>query len=146
MTAPHENAKLLIGFANGRQVQFRDAHLPTPDSSNWYYLEPDNMEVWPFLLSTCPKDHSNQAPRFDFRLAPRTVTINAVEIEAPVSVEEAEPGSDYFTFSATGEVHHVNYGASEFSKRLLEYGMLWHSRIAAKHGHRAVAAALRGAN
>lgn len=87
MTTKHANADLLIGFANGRKLQFKDSNIPAGEREQWHDLEADNTEVWPWLLSTDPSERSK---RFEFRLAPRTIMIGDVECEAPVTSFQPE--------------------------------------------------------
>lgn len=135
MTTKHANAELLIGFANGRKLQFKDSHLDASERDHWHQLEADNTEVWPWLLSTDPNERSK---RFEFRLAPRTIMIGNIECEAPLGKDEAEIGCDYYSFNAAGEIHSFCFHNSEFSRRILESGMLWRTKEAAITAHYAV--------
>lgn len=102
MTTKHANAELLIGFANGRKLQFKDPLLPASERDQWHALEADNTTVWPWLLSTDPNDDRK---RFEFRLAPRTIMIGDVECEAPVN--GATDAFLYYT-AADGTVYRVH--------------------------------------
>lgn len=102
MTTKHAKADLLIGFANGRKLQFKDSHLPAGEREQWHDLEADNTEVWPWLLSTDPNERSK---RFEFRLKPRTIMIGDVECEAPVY--GATDAYIYYT-NADGTVYRTN--------------------------------------
>lgn len=102
MTTKHANADLLIGFANGRKLQFKDLLLPAKERDQWNPLEADNTTVWPWLLST---DSNDDRKRFEFRLAPRTIMIGGVECEAPV--DGATDAYIYYT-NADGMVYRAH--------------------------------------
>lgn len=78
---------------------------------------------------------------FEFRLAPRTVKVGDVEIEAPIT----DFSEDAWYFAPDGSAHHVSSWNSEWTHIAFEMRMLFSSKEAAEAAHAAWVKLMRGA-
>lgn len=141
MTTKHANVELLIGFANGRKLQFKDPLLPASERDQWHALEVDNTAVWPWLLSTDPNDDRK---RFEFRLAPRTIMIGDVECEAPAL--DLEDDKKYWSYDiCSAQAYETTYKSQGSMSTIVgACGLLFSSPEAAIAAHKAVTKLLTG--
>ena len=84
----------LIALANGEEVEY------------WCETDPSIQKRWTPIKSLSEYKLSyflEDKPRFEFRLKPRTITINGIEVPAPF---EPKNGEDFYYLDCTSD----NYG------------------------------------
>ena len=106
----------LIALANGEEVQIE---------SNKQWVSVDNCQVYQFLNRDCS---------YKFRLKPRTITINGVEVPAPFEPKE---GDDFRVYYLHG-LHERGYDWMH-STHYREFHLVWRTEAEIKQ----VIAALR---
>lgn len=92
----------LIALANGEEVQF------TMNDCNSWHDSSTNLAAFKFLTD-----------EYKFRLKPRTISINGIEVPAPFDPKEGDAvfvldNSDqlgFSTFTHNSGFYHVNFGA-----------------------------------
>ena len=90
----------LIALANGEEVEY------------WCENDPSIQKKWTPIKSLSEYKLSyflENKPRFEFRLKPRTITINGIEVPAPFKPKE---GDLYWHISPE---YMIGYGASMYS-------------------------------
>lgn len=101
MTNLISGKEALIALANGEEVQIE---------SNKQWVSVENCQVYQFLYKNCD---------YKFRLKPRTVVINGIEIPAPFEPKEGDAvfvldnsnQLGFSTFTYNSGFYHVNFGA-----------------------------------
>lgn len=89
----------LIALANGEKIQWRTVDFP-----NWVDLDTWNANIKNFLNTDCIRDGG-----FEYRLKPRTITINGIEVPAPF---EPKVGERFYYFS---DEYTTGYASSDGS-------------------------------
>jgi len=102
MNANNDEGKLisgkeaLIALANGEEVQIE---------SNKQWVSVENCQVYQFLYKNCD---------YKFRLAPRTININGIEVPAPFKPKDGEECC-YISDESIDGFHTVSYNAERYS-------------------------------
>lgn len=81
MTNLISGKEALIALANGEEVEY------------WCENDPSIQKKWTLIKSLSEYKLSyflENKPRFEFRLKPRTITINGIEVPAPFKPKEGE--------------------------------------------------------
>ncbi|MEN8389943.1 hypothetical protein ABFP25_02050 [Acinetobacter indicus] len=109
MTNLISGKEALIALANGEKVQWCSKDFPV-----WDDLDTWNANTRNFLHDTCIEEGG-----FNYRLKPRTINLNGIEIPAPFEPKEEDvvfvlDNSDqlgFSTFTYNSGFYHVNFGA-----------------------------------
>lgn len=112
----HKYAQVLRWIADGKKIQWQ--------SSDGTWCDECHKEALGSIL-----DEGYVPSRY--RLAPRTVKVGDVEIEAP-AMDLEEDGTDYFWVTADGVVYGVLDKSAVFVGDLRKRGRLFSTREAAK--------------
>ena len=102
----------LIALANGEEVEY------------WCETDPSIQKRWTpikalneYKLSYFLEDK----PRFEFRLKPRTITINGIEVPAPFEPKDGEIYWCFSTQTVLGYAHNV-YESERADRRFINMG------------------------
>lgn len=112
MTELISGKEALIALANGEEVEY------------WCENDPSIQKRWTPIKSLSEYKLSyflENKPRFEFRLKPRTITINGIEVPAPF---EPKVGETYWCFSTQtvlGYGHNV-YESEHADRRFINMG------------------------
>ena len=112
MTNLISGKEALIALANGQEVEY------------WCESDPSIQKKWTPIKSLSEYKLSyflENKPRFEFRLKPRTITINGIEVPAPF---EPKVGETYWCFSTQtvlGYSHNV-YESERADRRFINMG------------------------
>lgn len=129
----HKYAQVLRWIADGKKVQCK-AHWNEHFSQITDVLNENGLIA---LLN------GTLADEFEFRLAPSTVKVGDVEIEAPLS--ECEEGATVFVLWTDGSVGSIDSYKTEVGIAMLESGRIFRTREAAEAAHAAWVKLMRGA-
>lgn len=119
----------LIALANGEEVEY------------WCENDPSIQKRWTPIKALKEYKLSyflENKPRFEFRLKPRTITINGIEVPAPFEPKEGEIYWCFSTQTVIGYGHNV-YESEHTDRRFMNMGA-WRTEEEIKQ----VVAALRG--
>ena len=97
----------LIALANGEAVQCKNKDL-----DNWH----DVVDDCPISLLTTEKNRNGFW--FEFRLKPRTITINGIEVPAPFEPKEREECC-YVSDDSIDGYHTIHYNSEKYSGLVL---------------------------
>lgn len=129
----HKYAQVLRWIADGKKVQCK-AHWNEHFSQITDVLNENGLsELLNGTLSDC----------FEFRVAPRTVKVGDVEIEAPLS--ECQEGETVFVMLADGSVETMEFSKTQYGVAALEACRLFRTPEAAEAAHAAWVKLMRGA-
>ena len=102
----------LIALANGEEVEY------------WCETDPSIQKRWTPIKSLSEYKLSyflEDKPRFEFRLKPRTITINGIEVPAPFEPKEGEIYWCFSTQTVIGYGHNV-YVSERADRRFINMG------------------------
>lgn len=127
----HKYAYAMRWIADGKRVDGKSI-----DASEWV-----NVKEWgAYKFQLAFQDGEDG---YEFRLAPRTVKVGDVELEAPRS--ECQEGEEVFVLRSDGSVISVDFYKTENCVALLEAGRIFHTRQAAEAAHAEWVKLMRGA-
>lgn len=129
--AEHKYAQVLRWIADGL---LDTVHVRWGGNPSWLSLSERNEIVYDEIV--------RGQGRYEFRLAPLTITINGREIEAPV-MEQPESGSTYYVFSSH-RVHEQEWADHEYDHIRLKHGRIFATREAAQAAYDAITSLLLG--
>ena len=102
----------LIALANGEEVEY------------WCESDPSIQKRWTSIKNLNEYKLSyflENKPRFEFRLKPRTITINGIEVPAPFEPKEGEIYWCFSTQTVIGYGHNV-YVSERADRRFINMG------------------------
>ena len=102
----------LIALANGEEVEY------------WCETDPSIQKRWTPIKSLSEYKLSyflEDKPRFEFRLKPRTITINGIEVPEPFEPKEGEIYWCFSTQTVIGYGHNV-YESERADRRFINMG------------------------
>ena len=102
----------LIALANGGEVEY------------WCESDPSIQKRWTSIKNLNEYKLSyflEDKPRFEFRLKPRTITINGIEVSAPFEPKEGETYWCFSTQTVIGYGHNV-YESERADRRFINMG------------------------
>lgn len=112
MTNLISGKEALIALANGQEVEY------------WCENDPSIQKKWTPIKSLSEYKLScflENKPRFEFRLKPRTITINEIEVPAPFKPKEGEEYWCFSTQTVLGYGHNV-YESERADRRFINMG------------------------
>ena len=112
MTNLISGKEALIALANGQEVEY------------WCENDPSIQKKWTPIKSLSEYKLSyflENKPRFEFRLKPRTITINGIEVPAPFKPKEGEEYWCFSTQTVLGYGHNV-YESERADRRFINMG------------------------
>ena len=112
MTNLISGKEALIALADGQEVEY------------WCENDPSIQKKWTPIKSLSEYKLSyflENKPRFEFRLKPRTITINEIEVPAPFKPKEGEEYWCFSTQTVLGYGHNV-YESERADRRFINMG------------------------